>query len=74
MVIDFRKWRIVPNDVSINGIAVEKVDDYKYLGVVFNSQFSWHNHIDMVMKQRKKLKSRMYCLRAMNMFHVNKKS
>ena len=70
MVIDFRKSRMVPKGVIIKGSAVERVDNYKYLGVVIDSRLTWHDHIDMLMK---KLNSRMFCLRAMNRFNVESK-
>ena len=70
MVIDFRKSHVVSNEVIIKGGVVERVDNYKYLGVLLDSRLSWHDHIDMLMK---KLNSRMYCLRAMNRFNVQSK-
>ena len=40
MCIDFRKNQRSPNPVYIKGEAVERVDTYKYLGVVFDSKLT----------------------------------
>ena len=68
MVIDFRKSKSVSNEVIIKGNTVERVDNYKYIGVVIDNRFAWHDHVDMLVK---KLNSRMYCLRMMNKFNIN---
>ena len=33
-------------DVSYNGNNIERVDKFKYLGVVFDQLLSWHEHVD----------------------------
>ena len=38
MCIDFRKNKKCPKQVYIKGEAVERVETYKYLGVVFDSK------------------------------------
>ncbi len=37
-----------PTEISItvNGEHLERVDEYKYLGMMFDKNFNWHNHID----------------------------
>ena len=69
MVIDYRKSNNVPSVVSINGSMVERVDTYRYLGVVIDNRLSWHEHVEALSK---KLSPRMYCMRIMNKFNVNK--
>ena len=69
MVIDYRKSNNVPSVVTINGSMVERVDTYRYLGVVIDNRLSWHEHVEALSK---KLSPRMYCMRIMNKFNVNK--
>ncbi|KAJ8022663.1 hypothetical protein HOLleu_37627 [Holothuria leucospilota] len=47
---------------------VERVNQYKYLGVMFDHQLRWDAHVDYVSRR---LKSRMYCLRYLRSFNVN---
>ena len=51
MRIDFRKNQRCPKPVYIKGEAVERVDTYKYLGVVFDSKLSWKENINSVLKK-----------------------
>ena len=46
MCIDFRKNQRCPKLVYIKGEAVERVDTYKYLGVVFDSKLNWKENIN----------------------------
>ena len=48
--------------------AVERVDTYKYLRVVFDSKLNWKENINSVLK---KVNSRMYCMRKLRSFGVN---
>ena len=68
MCIDFRKNQRCPKPVNIKGEAVERVDTYKYLGVVFDSKLNWKENINSVLK---KVNSRMYCMRKLRSFGVN---
>ena len=36
---------------TIKGEAVERVDTYKYLGVVFDSKLNWKENINSVLKK-----------------------
>ena len=47
---------------------MERVDTYKYLGVVFGSKLNWKENINSVVK---KVNSRMYCIRELRSFGVN---
>ena len=51
MCIDFRKNQRCPKPVCIKGEAVERVDTYKYLGVVFDSKLNWKENINSVLKK-----------------------
>ena len=68
MCIDFRKNQRCPKPVYIKGEATERVDTYKYLGVVFDSKLNWKENINSVLK---KVNSRMYCMRKLRSFGVN---
>ena len=69
MCIDFRKNQRCPKPVYIKGEAVERVDTYKYLSVVFDSKLNWKDIINSV--RLKKVNSRMYCMRKLRSFGVN---
>lgn len=69
MIVDFRRVNsTVPEPVIINDKTVERVNQYKYLGVMFDHQLRWDAHVDYVSRR---LKSRMYCLRYLRSFNVN---
>ena len=48
MYIDFRKNQRCRKPVYIKGEAVERVETYKYLGVVFDSKLNWEENINSV--------------------------
>ena len=68
MCIDFKKNQRCPKPVYIKREAVEKVDTYKYLGVVFDSKLIWKENINSMLK---KVNLRMYCMRKLRSFPVN---
>ena len=47
---------------------MERIETYKYLGVVFDSKLNWKENINSVLK---KANSRRYCLRKLRSFGVN---
>ena len=49
MCIDFRKIQRCPKAVHIKGEAAERVETYKYLGVVFDSKLNWKENINTVL-------------------------
>ena len=51
MCTDFRKNQRCHKPVYIKGEAVERVDTYKYLGVVFDSKLNWKENIKSVLKK-----------------------
>ena len=65
MCIDFRKNQRCPKPVYIKGETVERVDTYKYLGVVFDSKLNWKEIINAVLNWR------MYCTRKLRSFGIN---
>ena len=68
MCIDFRKNQRCSKPVYIKGETVEKVDTYKYLGVVFDSKLNWKEYISSVLE---KVNSRMFCMKKLRSFGVN---
>ena len=47
---------------------MERVETYKYLGVVFDSKLNWKENVNSVLK---KVNTKMYCLRKLRSFGVN---
>ena len=70
MVIDFRKNKSTIPHITINNKIVERVDTFKYLGVVIDKELKWKQNTDNIIK---KLTPRMYCLRKLKSFEVNNK-
>ena len=67
MVIDFRRSRTSPTPISIKNCHVQRVNEYKYLGVIIDDKLSWSSQIDKIVTS---LKPRLYCLRKMNSFNL----
>lgn len=68
LVIDYRRNSMTTEAVEIKGSVVERVNSYRYLGVVFNDKLTWSDHLSLVME---KLSPRIYCLRKLQSFKVN---
>lgn len=72
VVFDFRiKKNVNPydNPVCINGDNVDIVLSYKYLGTTVDSQLSWGDHVKCLVK---KGNQRLYFLRKLRSFHVDR--
>ena len=67
MLIDFRSKSIVPDPIIIKKTKIERVDTYKYLGLVIDNRLKFDAHVDSVVK---KLNSRIYCLHKLDSFGV----
>ena len=70
MVFDFRKSNYdVFRPVFINGSIIEVTDSFKYLGTTFSSDLKWteNTHVQVA-----KANKRMYFLRKLREFHVDK--
>ena len=68
MVIDFRMKGNEHEAIEIGGELVERVSDYKYLGVTVNDKLDWSVHAQNVMS---KVNQRMYFVRKLNSFGVD---
>ena len=53
MCIDFRKNQRCPKPVYIKGEAVERIDTYKYLGVIFGRKLNWKENINCVLEKKR---------------------
>ena len=51
MIIDFRKVKPVHDSIIIKGENVEKVERYRYLGVVIDEKLSWTENTDEIIKK-----------------------
>ena len=65
MIIDFRVTKNPMRQLEINDEAVETVVSYKYLGFTID----WHAHVDVLCN---KLNTRLFFLKKLKSFHVNK--
>ena len=68
MLIDFRKSPSPVPELEIDGVKVERVDVYKYLGTHIDSKLTFNTHIQSV---HKKCQSRIYCLQTLRKLQVN---
>ncbi|MCJ8749354.1 hypothetical protein PDJAM_G00175360 [Pangasius djambal] len=67
MVVDFRRHRSAPSLVNIQGMDIERVDSYKYLGVHLNHKLDWTHNTDALYR---KGQTRLYLLRRLRSFGV----
>ena len=71
MIIDFRKKFInVPDIISIDGEPVERVKQYKYLGIVIDDGLKGNANTNLVIK---KCNQRLHFIRILNNVHVDEK-
>ena len=68
MVIDFRKQTKVPDLIVIKEKDVDRVEIFKYLGIVLDNKLTWKQNTDSIVK---KTKPRLYCLRKLRTFNVH---
>ena len=69
LIIDFRIKKSPLCPLLVKNEEVEQVETYKYLGVTIDDKLNWNAHAKTVLK---KLNSRLYFLRKLNSFHVEK--
>ena len=68
MSIEFRKNQRCTKPDYNKGEAVERVETYEYLGLVFDSKLNWKESINLVLQ---KVNMRMYRLRKLRSFGVS---
>jgi hypothetical protein len=59
MIIDFRKAPTPVPDLFIEGVKVERVTEYKYLGTVIDEKLNFNSNTQSI---HKKCQSRIYLL------------
>ena len=59
MLIDFRKALTVIPDLFIDGVKVERVTEYKYLGTVLDNKLNFNKNTDFI---HKRCQPRIFCL------------
>ena len=57
MVIDFRKQTKVPDLIVIKEKDVERVETFKYLGIVLDNKLTWKQNTDSIVKKKNKTSS-----------------
>ena len=67
MIFDTRRRNVAHEPIVIAGVEVERVETYRYLGVVIDNKLSWHANTDQIIK---KAHTRLYCLRKLRSFSV----
>ena len=67
MLIDFRKTPTVIPDLFIDGVKVERVTEYKYLGTVLDNKLNVNKNTDII---HKRCQSRIVCLQKLRSLNV----
>uniref|UniRef100_A0AAX7SJH0 Reverse transcriptase domain-containing protein n=1 Tax=Astatotilapia calliptera TaxID=8154 RepID=A0AAX7SJH0_ASTCA len=70
LIVDFRKTRKHLTPVSIQGVSVDIVEDYKYLGVHIDNKLDWAKNTTALYR---KGQSRLYFLRRLRSFNICQK-
>ena len=65
MLIDFRKALTVISDLFIDGVKVEGVTEYKYLGIVFDNKVNFNKNTNLI---HKSCQPRIFCLQKLRSF------
>ena len=64
---DFRKAPTVIPDLFIDGVKVERVTEYKYLGTVLDNKLNFNKNTDFI---HKICQPRIFCLQKLRSFNV----
>ena len=68
MLTDFRKAPTVISRIFIDGVKVERVTEYKYLGTVIDKKLNFNENADFI---HKRCQQRIFCLRKLRSLNVN---
>ena len=68
MLIDVRKAPTVIPDLFIDGVKVERVTEYKYVGTVLDSKVNFNKNTDFI---HKRCQPRIFCLQKLRSLNVN---
>ena len=69
MIFDFRIKDNHHDNIVINDQQIERVHDYKYLGVVFDDKLDWVHNSDRI---QKKINQRLFFMKRLSAFNVDK--
>ncbi|KAI4894909.1 hypothetical protein NFI96_007437 [Prochilodus magdalenae] len=67
LVVDLRRDKAQVTPISIKGVSVDTVEDYKYLGVHIDNKLDWAKNTDALYR---KGQSRLYFLRRLRSFNI----
>jgi len=67
LVVDFRRNKSPPTPITIQGVDIEMVDSYKFLGVHLNNKLDWTDNTEALYR---KGQSRLFFLRRLRSFDV----
>ncbi|KAJ0028904.1 hypothetical protein NQD34_003901 [Periophthalmus magnuspinnatus] len=67
LVVDLRRTKAAVTPISIHGVSVDVVKEYKYLGTYLDNKLDWSRNVDGVYK---KGQSRLYFLRRLRSFNI----
>ena len=67
LIVDLRRVKTQVGPVFIQGVPVDSVEEYKYLGVYFNNKLDWTRNTEAVYK---KGQSRLFFLRRLRSFNI----
>ena len=70
MVVDFRRNGCV-GELAIEGVIVEKVNEYKYLGTVLDNKLTFESNTSCIVK---KCHQKMICMFRLKSFGVSRKT
>ena len=68
LLIDFRKQPPAVSPITIDGVIVERVEKYKYLGIVLDNELMFDSN---VLNIHKKCHYRIYCLQRLRNIGIN---
>ena len=68
MIVDFRRGPCAIPDLFINGVKVERVNEYKYLGTILDSKLTFDTNTQSI---HKKCQTRLFCLQKLRSLGVN---
>ena len=67
MLVDFRRQSVV-DQLSIDGVVIERVDSYKYLDTVLDHKLTFSDNTDAIFKKRQ---NRLFLQRKLRKMDMN---
>ena len=69
LIFDFRIKNNSHDLLNIKDESVERVSEFKYLGIIFDEKLEWHSQTNKI---QKKLNQRLFFMRKLNSFYIDK--